>query len=72
MYRETDIVDMIEETLGMLKHLARSADVSLRVELHPTLTNNRLVELDSARVTQILINLVTNALKVRPVVLFCE
>ena len=68
VYRETNIVHMIEETLGMLKHLARSADVSLKVELHPTLTDNRLMELDSARVTQILINLVTNAIKVSPAV----
>lgn len=70
VYHETNIIHMIEETLGMLKHLARSADVSLKVELHPTLTDNRLMELDSARVTQILINLVTNAIKVRPTVSF--
>ena len=58
---ETDIIDLVEQTAGLVKPLARNKDIKLKISIDPKIPKFAL--LDPIRTRQILTNLLSNALK---------
>ena len=62
---ETNTIQMVEETIRIFEVEARTARIKLTFKIDGTLKDNyaELVLIDSTRLTQVLINLITNAIK---------
>jgi PAS domain S-box-containing protein len=58
---ETDIIDLVEQTAGLVKPLDRNKDIKLKISIDPKIPKFAL--LDPIRTRQILTNLLSNALK---------
>ncbi|MFO7745669.1 MAG: PAS domain-containing protein [Psychroflexus sp.] len=58
---ETDIIDLVDQTAGLVKHLALNKDIELKISIDSKIP--RFALLDPTRVRQILTNLLSNALK---------
>ena len=58
---ETDIIDLVEQTAGLVKPLTRNKDIKLKISIDPKIPKFAL--LDPIRTRQILTNLLSNALK---------
>ena len=57
----TDLPELVESTLAVFSQMAAEKGLSLRAELHPALPE--AMRLDPARLRQVLINLIGNAVK---------
>lgn len=59
----TDIAELCQASLAFIKQQARSKDIQLKTKLQPNLAN---LLVDERRIRQVLINLLTNAIKFTP------
>ena len=57
----TDIFDLIEQTLDIVKFAASKKGIELLINIQPDIPRN--VELDAVRIKQVLVNLLSNAVK---------
>lgn len=60
----TDVVSVVSSAVTMLRPLADRKNIAIRVAAHPT--EPIMVDLDARRITQVVVNLVANAVKFTP------
>lgn len=64
--RPVQLLAYVDEAMRAFKLLAKSAEVDLQLEIDPTVAEETTVEIDAAKIQQVLRNLVSNSLKFTP------